>query len=636
MRERSLVRSVPASAIRAAAATGCRGGARFLLRNRFAIAFASLVWLIVRSGTQPRRMAYPCQRAAAANVSAFAIAAVAGMALPRGVVRRIARGRWSRLGLLAGVALVAALLVLPPLLRPAAPLALVQQKHLADAPEHPAAELATQLIYPSPDEALVSVAHDAKADYAAVSPFDEGQPADNAVYPLVRRAVVQLGLGPPRQPLKGFVEPGSRVLIKPNLEGAGPFQHTRACVVRPIIDMAIEAGAAEVIVADSSPLGRTQEVLEDTGYVKMVEELNARKPACKLAVLPLDNTPWSWVQLGKASAYAGSDIKDEDLCTGDRKTVYHRNADSHGRTTDGTIVGWHAIHDAVFDADVVISVPRLKIHGMMINTLAIKNLVGITVASTSGKEAAENYCRIAHTGSAQGPEHIVEGYGNDIAWRELADVNRALIYWKDGKLHDKPRRKLLCVLDAICCGDGSHGAGPKVVVGTVLASVDPIAIDAAGSRLMRYDFRWIPMVNNAPAVPSHPWGTNDPARVRLTGDAIGPETARRFSNPWDTSEEFRKSVIDDLQPPQATDVTCGPAPDARDRIRLWLDSADAAAVFVLYQQPREARRAARMARSGGRFTFTIPDRPTTYSFVLQDRFFNSITTPEQRHEPKRK
>lgn len=45
---------------------------RLILNNRLAIAITSLLWLIYRSGTQPRRLAYPCQQVAAVNVGAFA------------------------------------------------------------------------------------------------------------------------------------------------------------------------------------------------------------------------------------------------------------------------------------------------------------------------------------------------------------------------------------------------------------------------------------------------------------------------------------------------------------------------------------------------------------------------------------
>lgn len=40
------------------------------------MALASLFWLIYKSGTKPSRIAYPCQRAAVANLSTFALFAV--------------------------------------------------------------------------------------------------------------------------------------------------------------------------------------------------------------------------------------------------------------------------------------------------------------------------------------------------------------------------------------------------------------------------------------------------------------------------------------------------------------------------------------------------------------------------------
>ena len=54
-----------------------------LVRNRFTIAVASLIWLIWRSGSQPRRLAYPCQQAAAANLGVLAVLFVPGLARRR-------------------------------------------------------------------------------------------------------------------------------------------------------------------------------------------------------------------------------------------------------------------------------------------------------------------------------------------------------------------------------------------------------------------------------------------------------------------------------------------------------------------------------------------------------------------------
>jgi hypothetical protein len=49
-----------------------RLGGRFrkiILANVYILGIASLVWLLVRSGRKPSRLAYPCQKAAMANTT---------------------------------------------------------------------------------------------------------------------------------------------------------------------------------------------------------------------------------------------------------------------------------------------------------------------------------------------------------------------------------------------------------------------------------------------------------------------------------------------------------------------------------------------------------------------------------------
>jgi len=603
----------------------------WLASNRAAIGIASLAWLLIRSATQPRRLAYPCQRAAAANFSALAVAAAAGMAMPlhklkikkekgkNGTAPSPYRFRIFPFSFFLFPSLVGLLLfsffIFNFAFGPALPLALIDQRHLADRSSYDAAEFSPRLEYPSATEAAVSVAYDPKADYPAASPFD---PQDNSVYPLVRRAVAALGLGTPDNPLKGFIGQGQRVLIKPNLEGAGQFQCTHPSVVRAVIDLAAQAGAAEIIVADCSPCLCTKQAIEGSGYIKMIDELNARRPPCRLILRNLDGTAWSWVDTGPASAYPPGKFTDADLATSEGDNTYHQQTDSHGRNPHGRLLNQNAVFDSLFNADVIINVPRLKVHGMIINTLAIKNFVGVTVSSTTGTKAAENTYRIAHYGTAKGPKHMVQGFGNDILWRELANVWRAVIYWKDGTMHPTPQRKMLCVLDAVCAGNGSHGNGPKVQPGYVLASVDPIAIDAVGSRLMRYDFRQVPIINNAPAVPSHPWGTNDPARIRLIGDPIGPGLGLLFANPYDKEKEFKNVIITDLDPPQlgTPRITTNAG-----TLTITVDSPDACAVFLRYSLNGDEK-IVRMARKKNAFSAAVPADAEECRVEAHDRFFN--------------
>lgn len=632
----------------------------WLIGNRVAVCITSLMWLAMRSGFQPRRMTYPCQQAAAANVSAITFAAVAGLALPRRLCKNLLGRRILRIAIpLCLVAFLAAWLVprlfqdpLPvaavaqnhraepaadgitaasewvdsPLIQDPLPLAAVAQNHLADAAAYPVADFPRYIVYPSDKQAVVGVAYDPNADYPETSPFN---PQGNAVDVLVRRAVAELGFGPPENPLRDFIEHGYRVVIKPNIEGGAKFQCTHPSVVRTIIDIAAQAGAAEIIVAESSPFYYTEQSLQDSGYAKMVKKLKSAGlprvpglPPCRLVLRNLEGTCWSWVDTGAASAYPAGEFADTDLLTSLGKRTYHRQTDSHGRNPNGRVLNKNAVYDTMFDADVIINVPRLKVHLFVINTLAIKNFVGITVSSTSGINKVGNMNRVAHSGTKNGPDHMVWGFGNDILWRELANIQRAVIYWKNGEMKPAPQRKMLCILDAVCAGDGPHGKGPKVQVGYVLASVDPIAVDAVGSRLMRYDFRSIPVINNAPMVPSHPWGTNDPARILLQGDPIGPGADRLFSNPHSKFDEFRQVIIHDLEPPKLKN------PDVLHKNQgvhvVEVKSEDAAVIFLHYNEG-DGIKTVRMEKNGNEFKAVVPAQSTPRKFILtaHDRFFNS-------------
>lgn len=87
-------RDAPASA---APADGRRQGLlRAIGGNVFVVGFASLFWLLVRSGLKPSRLRYPCQKAALANVGAM-VAALPGAALFDFIRRRMAGPRPSGL-----------------------------------------------------------------------------------------------------------------------------------------------------------------------------------------------------------------------------------------------------------------------------------------------------------------------------------------------------------------------------------------------------------------------------------------------------------------------------------------------------------------------------------------------------------
>lgn len=108
----------------------------------------------------------------------------------------------------------------------------------------------------------------------------------------------------------------------------------------------------------------------------------------------------------------------------------------------------------------VISVPVLKDHSFTATTIAMKNMFGIAPAPFY--KGSWNKSKL-HTPSTH---------------QSVVDIC----------LYKKPA---LSVVDASVALTGMHLAGTQKKIGLILASLDPVAVDAAGSRLLGHDPRKI-------------------------------------------------------------------------------------------------------------------------------------------------
>jgi len=594
------------------------------VRQRFVVGLASLVWFLYRTGLQPRRMSYPCQQAAAANAAAiFGGSAIVGLLTHRRIRPLLSR-RLLLTGLGLGVFSLAAFESYQLVAQSVAdrPVCLIAQDYLADKDSYPAAELPERPMYPSACEAVVAVKRNTSADYGTVSPYDK---ATNPVYQLVWDTVAQLGFGPADNPLRDLVASGNTVLIKPNLEST-PCVH--APFVRPIVDMCLAAGAARVNIGDGSPCGSTQSNLNAMGYTDMANTLRLRgKPVYTVEFT--SDAAWSWINLGASSAYTGTAYTAADLThsagsatPGTATYRYFHATDSHGVNPNGAVLNWNTISDYLLTADVVINVPKIRVHDALVSTFAIKNWVGVTLSCTYANltNCDSNWCRICHWGSAcPGSPNYLASFGNDFMWRDLANLHRTTLYWKDGQLRDTPQRKYLVVTDGVIGLDETQG-GTHNRVGAVVASVDPIASDAVTHRLVRWNFRQLPNSNNAPSVPSHPWGTNDPARIRIVGDRLDATFNKQFTNnSYSGYPEFAAMLVSDVTPPQILSITENRLGSRLD-INVETDS-DAAVVFLTC-----GAKTFRMARNETSFTLRMLASTMDYQAVTQDRYFNGAAS----------
>ena len=122
---------------------------------------------------------------------------------------------------------------------------------------------------------------------------------------------------------------------------------------------------------------------------------------------------------------------------------------------------------ALEDFDVLINIPKFKTHGLMLFAGAIKNLFGCV------------------PGRRKAMFHLQAGDNPEMFAQMLVDVLRAV----------RPR---LSIMDAIVGMDGQGpGAGRRRNFGLIIASADPVALDATACRVAGIDPMTIPTIRLA-------------------------------------------------------------------------------------------------------------------------------------------
>lgn len=256
--------------------------------------------------------------------------------------------------------------------------------------------------------------YDNAAEYADIIPFDPDTAYPeyeydsvsnnkNWVYENLRKVFLDLELDQGMigtkewSPFRGFISPGETVIIKPNLVldmkevEMQKYTTTHPSIVRVIIDYCWKALHHEgTIIVGDAPSAETdfKRLAAITGYQKLIDEMRSRGVHVSLqdfrAVKVISkNGIWTGeqkngkinsgkviVNLGKDSLFYGN---------GKSHKKYHGGGYDIKQTTahhTGNIQEY-CVSKAVLDADVVISVPKLKTHRKAGMTCCLKNLVGI-------------------------------------------------------------------------------------------------------------------------------------------------------------------------------------------------------------------------------------------------------------------
>ena len=244
-----------------------------------------------------------------------------------------------------------------------------------------------------------------------------------------------------------FMQPGDRVLIKPNFGGFGLVKYdpvkagdsAKPEIILATAEECLKAGAGEVIIAEGGqasviPWDIVYTLDGTTNMIDAVADLNARYPDQPVSLVSLNSESPDWIELPSYNKF-------------------------------GKVI----VSSLLLDVDRVISIPVIKTHRWTQVTASMKNFVGTT------------------------PTHI---YGLGVQWRMIlheAGIEQSFLDIVRGVKPD------FAIVDcSICC----EGNGPHVCPGywgtsvdmrdrlgswLLLAGNDLLAVDATAARVIGQD-----------------------------------------------------------------------------------------------------------------------------------------------------
>jgi len=290
------------------------------------------------------------------------------------------------------------------------------------------------------------------------------KPSDKEIDVAVRHAVRLIG------GMSRVVKTGDRVVIKPNLVIArapdtGATTDPRVC--RAIADMVMEHGGKPTI-AESSFVGLdTEEAIEVAGYNRLREQ-----------------------------GYEVIDLKARGT---ERVTI---------PVPQGTALKEVSLPKIIVDADVIVSVPKMKTHDQSGATLSIKNMKGV-----------------------------------------LPDAWKRSFHHRFGVFHSTAElltvlKPSLSVVDGITAMSGVGPAyGDPVEMDLIIAGKDPVAVDTVTGAIMGFALHELGCVREAARLGV---GTGDLKSIEVVGESIS-RVCRKFKH----AEE---AIAELLQLPEGFDL----------------------------------------------------------------------------------
>jgi len=398
-------------------------------------------------------------------------------------------------------------------------------------------------------------------------PYEILPDSTNRVYGMIRKMFYMYNLDDGNygtekwNPLSKIVSKGNTVVIKPNLVR---HQHplgdrgilstvTHSALVRPIIDYTILAlkGEGKIVIGDSPFLSTDfDEVCKTNKLRELIDFYRSKLKDVQVSLVDLrkeimksshqrfgkerlveskgDLMGYTIVDLGVDSFHSETDACWELYCvTGSLRTPDEQII-KNMRKYHSYEKHCYCIPNTILNADVIISVPKLKSHRKAGITASLKNFIGIgglkylphhkkgtppergdeyphklSIWALIKDELIQDILKTPMAGRIARKlllqRHLLEPgawHGNDTIWRTILDLNTIVKYAnKEGLLCNTTQRKFLFVVDGII---GQEDEGPVLgdpkKCGVTLLGINPCAVDYVAAKLAGFDVKKIKQI----------------------------------------------------------------------------------------------------------------------------------------------
>ncbi len=337
---------------------------------------------------------------------------------------------------------------------------------------------------------------------------------DNYRLEEVKNTLLQclMDLGYPQDnPFGSIVKPGDKVFIKPNWVASRwrescPHKDSLYCVithprvieaVADFVALALK-GKGEIIIGDNPSIDADFSELMDFTEIRKIKDkydvpvtiLDLRPLVCD----DLKNYGKKYLMVHQSGDPAGKvevNLGKDSLLYGLDPTRFRGVFDERDETvashTGETQLYTYA--RSLYDADVYISIPKLKTHQKVGATLNLKGLVGSISNKNQLVHWQVGYPEIHgdeypnkeayEAGLKAAVKHRGAWPGNDTIWRMVCDLYQGM---------KRKERKYFSVIDGIVAGEGQGPFCPtSKYANTLIAGDDMLVVDCVATRLMGFD-----------------------------------------------------------------------------------------------------------------------------------------------------